>query len=54
MASVFNDTLMADVEQVQRVNQSIQQLKITFLSTTVWPWLSPAISRSRSFGHAAQ
>jgi len=27
MASVFNDTLMADVEQVQRVNQSIQQLK---------------------------
>jgi NTE family protein len=28
MASVFNDTLMADVEQVQRVNQSIQQLKL--------------------------
>ena len=27
MASVFNDTLMADVEQVQRVNQSIQELK---------------------------
>ncbi len=27
MASVFNDTLLADVEQVQRVNQSIQQLK---------------------------
>jgi NTE family protein len=27
MASVFNDTLMADVEQVQRVNQSIHQLK---------------------------
>ena len=27
MASVFNDTLMADVEQVQRVNESIQQLK---------------------------
>lgn len=27
MASVFNDTLMADVEQVQRVNQSIRQLK---------------------------
>lgn len=27
MASVFNDTLMADVAQVQRVNQSIQQLK---------------------------
>ena len=27
MASVFNDTLMADVEQVQRVNQSIQKLK---------------------------
>lgn len=27
MASVFNDTLMADVEQVQRVNQSIQRLK---------------------------
>lgn len=27
MASVFNDTLMADVEQVQRFNQSIQQLK---------------------------
>jgi len=27
MASVFNDTLMADVEQVQRVNQSIQQFK---------------------------
>jgi NTE family protein len=27
MASVFNDTLLADVEQVQRVNQSIQELK---------------------------
>lgn len=27
MASVFNDTLLADVEQVQRVNQSIQQLQ---------------------------
>ena len=27
MASVFNDTLLADVEQVQRVNQSIRQLK---------------------------
>ena len=27
MASVFNDTLLADVEQVQRVNQSLQQLK---------------------------
>jgi NTE family protein len=27
MASVFNDTLLADVEQVQRVNQSIHQLK---------------------------
>ena len=27
MASVFNDTLLADVEQVARVNQSIQQLK---------------------------
>jgi len=27
MASVFNDALLADVEQVQRVNQSIQQLK---------------------------
>jgi NTE family protein len=27
MASVFNDTLLADVEQVQRVNRSIQQLK---------------------------
>ena len=28
MASVFNDTLLADVEQVQRVNQSIHQLKM--------------------------
>ena len=27
MASVFNDTLLADVEQVLRVNQSIHQLK---------------------------
>lgn len=27
MASVFNDTLLSDVEQVQSVNQTIQQLK---------------------------
>jgi NTE family protein len=44
MASVFNDTLLADVEQVQRVNQSIQQLK-RHLSEHH----SPAIAQSLPF-----
>ncbi len=42
MASVFNDTLLADVEQVQRVNQSIQQLK-THLSEHHSPALAQAL-----------
>lgn len=44
MASVFNDTLLADVEQVARVNQSIQQLK-----QHVHDHHSPALAQSLPF-----
>jgi NTE family protein len=44
MASVFNDTLLADVEQVVRVNQSIQQLK-----QHVHDHHSPELARSLPF-----
>jgi NTE family protein len=42
MASVFNDSLSADVEQAQRVNQSLQHLK-HYLSTQSNPSSSAAL-----------